>query len=155
MKVNLLAAKPRERWTMAKREVFLANLAKTGCVEKSAAETGMAVSGVYRLRKRSVLFRTAWDRALDTTYANVEAMLLDRALQGRRRVWRDGKIVEEFVECSDSLALNLLAQHRKRTTDGTTDVPAEAAAGRDDPERLRERFTTKLKRLARAAGWQE
>lgn len=149
------SVKPRNNWTARKQHLFLTKLAETGNVTISLAETGMSSGSVYRLRNRSASFRAAWDEAFDSTYANVEAMLLDRALRGRRRIWRDGQIVEEFVECSDGLALSLLAQHRKRPVDGSPDVSAEAAAGRDDPARLRERFTTKLKRLARAAGWQE
>ncbi|MDB5713355.1 MAG: hypothetical protein JWO15_752 [Sphingomonadales bacterium] len=140
-----------DRWTTEKQDRFLAGLAETGNVTASLAATGMSNSGLYRLRKRSAAFCAAWDAALEPGYARVEAMLLDRALNGRRRVVREGKIVDEFVECSDSLALGLLAQHRKRTGENRVST----AGGKDDPERLRERFTAKLKRLAKAAGWEE
>jgi hypothetical protein len=143
-----------DRWTVKKQKLFLTRLAETGSVTASLAETGMSNSGLYKLRKRSAGFCAAWDAALELGYVQVEAMLLDRALNGRRRVVREGQIVDEFVECSDSLALGLIAQHRKRTGENRT-VGAVGMGGKDSPERLRERFMTKLKRLARAAGWVE
>ncbi|MDB5700496.1 MAG: hypothetical protein JWL66_695 [Sphingomonadales bacterium] len=140
-----------DRWTVKKQKLFLTRLAETGRVPASLAETGMCLSGLYKLRKRSAGFCAAWDVALELGYVQVEAMLLDRALNGRRRVVREGQIVDEFVECSDSLALRLIAQHRKRTGENRM----AATGSKDNPERLRERFMTKLKRLARAAGWEE
>jgi hypothetical protein len=145
----LRAARP-DSWTVEKQNLFVARLAETANVTASLLETGMSQAGLYKLRKRSASFRAAWDTALDAGYARVEAMLLDRALNGRRRVLRGGQIVEEFVECSDSLALSLIAQHRKRVSE----IRAAVAISRDNPERLRERFMVKLHRLARAAGWQ-
>jgi hypothetical protein len=139
-----------DQWTIEKQELFVARLAETANVSASLVETGMSHAGLYKLRKRSATFRAAWDEALDLGYARVEAMLLDRALNGRRRVLREGVIVEEFVECSDSLALTLIAQHRKRVVE----YRAAIAVSRDNPERLRERFMAKLQRLAKAAGWQ-
>jgi hypothetical protein len=144
------SAVPRERWTAEKQEMFVTSLAVTGNVSLSLAETGMSQTGLYKLRKRSAEFCTAWDAALDLGYARIETMLLDRALNGRRRVLRDGQIVEEFAECSDSLALSLLTQHRKRVGE----YRAAVAVSGDNPERLRGRFMAKLERLARAAGWQ-
>jgi hypothetical protein len=143
-------AKPRERWTARKQEMFVTSLAVTGNVSLSLVETGMSQTGLYKLRKRSPAFCTAWDAALDLGYARIETMLLDRALNGRRRVLREGQIVEEFVECSDSLALSLLTQHRKRVGE----YRAAVAVAQDSPDRLRGRFMVKLERLARAAGWQ-
>lgn len=145
-----LQAERGDRWTAEKQEQFVARLAETANVSASLADTGMSQAGLYKLRKRSAGFRAAWDEALDLGYARIEAMLLDRALNGRRRVSREGQIVEEFVECSDSLALTLLSQHRKRVGE----YRAAVAVSRDNPERLRERFMVKLQRLARAAGWQ-
>jgi hypothetical protein len=145
-----LQAGRADRWTAEKQEQFVARLADTANVSASLAETGMSQAGLYKLRKRSAAFRAAWDEALDLGYARVEAMLLDRALNGRRRVLREGVVVEEFVECSDSLALSLLSQHRKRVVE----YRASVAVNRDNPARLRERFMAKLQRLAKAAGWQ-
>lgn len=145
-----LQAERGDRWTAEKQEQFVGRLAETANVSASLAETGMSQAGLYKLRNRSAGFRAAWDEALDLGYARIEAMLLDRALNGRRRVSREGQIVEEFVECSDSLALTLLSQHRKRVGE----YRAAVAVSRDNPERLRERFMVKLQRLARAAGWQ-
>lgn len=139
-----------DQWTLEKQELFVARLAETANVSASLAETGMSHAGLYKLRKRSAAFRAAWDEALDLGYARIEAMLLDRALNGRRRVLREGVIVEEFTECSDSLALTLISQHRKKVVE----YRAAVAVNRDNPDRLRERFLVKLQRLAKAAGWQ-
>ncbi|CAN5194121.1 hypothetical protein BH09PSE3_BH09PSE3_00970 [soil metagenome] len=152
---NKGASPPRVRremargWTKAKREHFLSRLAETGNVLLSMSDSGMSHGSLYQLRKRSAEFSEAWDAALDLGYARIEAMLLDRALNGRRRVFREGVIVDEFVECSDGLALSLLAQHRKRVVEHRVAVTAQT----ENPERLRERFMVKLQRLARAAGW--
>jgi hypothetical protein len=149
--VTLVSATVRpDRWTAEKQKLFVTRLAETGNVSASLAATGMSNAGLYRLRKRSAAFCAAWDAALDLGYARVEAMLLDRALNGRRRVFREGKIVDEFVECSDSLALSLVTQHRKRVVE----YRAAVSVNRDNPDRQRERFMAKLQRLARAAGWQ-
>lgn len=137
-------------WTIAKREHFLARLAETGNVMLSMSDSGMSHTSLYQLRKRSAEFSEAWDAALDLGYARIEAMLLDRALNGRRRVFKEGVIVDEFVECTDGLALSLLAQHRKRVVEHRVAVAAQS----DNPDRLRERFMVKLQRLATAAGWQ-
>ncbi|AYJ85934.1 hypothetical protein D3Y57_08045 [Sphingomonas paeninsulae] len=67
--------KPRERWTARKQEMFVTSLAVTGNVSLSLVEAGMSQTGLYKLRKRSPAFCTAWDAALDLGYAPPSVVL--------------------------------------------------------------------------------
>lgn len=127
-------------WTEARRNMFLDHLAETANVKTSLDVVGMSRAGLYKLRRRSAPFRAAWGRALEQGYARLEAELLDRALNGKRvQVERDGVIVEK-IEFSDSLALNLLAQHRRMVSDIRSVTPVD----REDTKSVRARIVGQI-----------
>ena len=129
-------------WTAAKERRFLEALA-TCCNVKLAAKTAkVSTSAVYVRRSRNASFRTAWDGALATGYAQLELMMLERALHGVEKVIvaRDGTrtVMREY---SDRVALALLRMHRdtaKLADEPTDDVEYEEA---------RERIVARIERL--------
>jgi len=132
-------AKP-VRWSAKREEVFLATLGETANVAASIRASGLSETSVYRRRRKSDEFRARWARALREGYARLEAMLLDRALNGVEKVvWHGGKQVGTMIEYSDRLALALLAAHRG-TVLGTTPAAPEMSA-EELKARLAERFS--------------
>jgi len=106
-------------WTKRARRIFLDHLAATCNVTGSAAAAGLHWSGAYAQRRSDPEFAEQWQAALETGYARLEAMLIDRA--GGRvvadRAIDDGAGAETPTppnpEGMDAeLALNLLRLHR-------------------------------------------
>ncbi len=129
-------------WTAAKERKFLEALA-TCCNVKLAAKTAkVSTSAAYVRRTRNASFRAAWDGALATGYAQLELMMLERALHGVEKVViaRDGTktVMREY---SDRVALALLRMHRD--TAKTADEPVEE----EDYQEARDRILARLERL--------
>lgn len=75
----------RVRFTVERKEAFLAHFAAT-CDAKAAAEKAdVCASTVDKHRQRDAAFREAWDEALQTGYRTLEAALLAEALSARAR----------------------------------------------------------------------
>ena len=128
------------RFTAAGRRMFLDTLAATLNIRLSAETAGISSQSVYHHRRVDAQFRAEWQTALDEGYVRLEAELLDRALNGKRKqVARGGQIVET-IEFSDSLALNLLLQHRKAVAEYRAALPPPG----EDVAVLRARFIAKL-----------
>lgn len=137
-----------ERWTPEKRREFLAKLAETANVRASARAVGMSVQGVYKLRARSSEFRKEWAAALREAYAQLEVMLLERALKGTRKpVFHGGAKIGSVTEYSDRLALTLLNAHHA-TVHGT----AAAKATRRDAKAVQARVSAKLSVMNKRMG---
>ncbi len=129
-------------WTAAKERRFLEALA-TCCNVKLAAKTAkVSTSAAYVRRTRNAGFRAAWDGALATGYAQLERMMLERALHGVEKVLvaRDGTktVMREY---SDRVALALLRMHRDSAK--TADEPVDDV----EYEEARERIVARLERL--------
>lgn len=124
-------------WTAKDQEDFLAHLAATANVARSARAIGKNVDTAYYRRTKSVAFRRRWAEALSLGYARLEAVLLDRALHGRRttKVTDSGERIVTVV-FSDQLGMQLLTLHRR------TVAEQRAAAGpaREDPRVIRARI---------------
>ncbi|NJC32812.1 hypothetical protein GGR88_000286 [Sphingomonas jejuensis] len=101
------------RWTAAKQREFLAMLADTANVSRSARSVGMSDQSAYALRRRDAGFRQAWLEALSEGFDKLEMMLLERAMTGtpKEHLTASGGVAVT-TEFSERLALNLLAQHR-------------------------------------------
>lgn len=126
-----------EEWTMQDQADFLAHLAMTANVVRSARAIGKSDDSAYYRRKKSASFRRLWGEALTEGYARLEAELLDRALNGRRVTKITAKGVESTVtEISDHLGIQLLRQH------GRAVAEARALAGPvvENPARQRVRI---------------
>ena len=69
----------------AKERAFLEGVAASCNVKLAARRAGVSTSQAYVRRASNAAFRTAWDGALSVGYAQLEMMLLARALHGSRR----------------------------------------------------------------------
>jgi len=94
--------------------MFLASLAETCNVKLSAKRAGVSHNCVYERRNRNATFRVSWDAALAMGYAQLELMMLERALHGVEKVVtrRDGT-TEVMRKYNDRTALALLRMHRE------------------------------------------
>ena len=123
-------------------ETFLATLAETCNVVRSARAAGFSANWAYRKRCRDAGFRAGWAMAVREGYAKLELVLLERAMKGTPKpiVRRDGseRIIREY---STALAVALLRRH--------ADTADEADQSQDDEamRETRERILAKLERL--------
>jgi hypothetical protein len=112
------------RWSAKRETIFLDTLAQTAKVAAAIRASKLSESNVYRHRRRSEAFRAKWAAALAEGFERLEAMMLDRALNGvEKPIWFGGKQVGTMTEYSDRTALALLAQHRGSVRDAT--MPAQ------------------------------
>lgn len=143
-------AKPKRtlvRWSAAREEIFLATLGQTSNVAASIRASGLSETSVYRRRQMSEDFRARWAAALREGFAKLEAMLLDRALNGvEKPVWHGGKQVGTMIEYSDRLALALLSAHRGSVL-GIGREPAPVPV-----DELRARLAARLGQMNRRMG---
>ena len=101
------------RWSAKRAALFLATLAETANVARSARASGLSESTVRRHRQTDEDFAARWFAALREGVDSLQTMLLDRALNGvEKAVWHGGKQVGTIIEYSDQLALRLLETHR-------------------------------------------
>lgn len=75
----LVRAGPNARWGKRAEERFLATLAETANVRQAAAAAGVSTVAVYARRLKHTDFAEAWELALDTGKAKLEAMLVEAA----------------------------------------------------------------------------
>jgi hypothetical protein len=141
-------------WTAERRALFLAELAATSNVTKSAKAAGMSDAQVYAERRRNAGFRDAWTEALSEGYARLEFMMLERA---NAALTLKGKVTEEQIatskmhEYSNKLALNLLTAHRALVRDARSG----AAPSRHTPNRIagsKARLIAKLDEMRARSG---
>jgi hypothetical protein len=142
-------------WTAEKRSAFLAALAATSNVTKSATAAGMSDAQVYAERRRNAGFREAWTDALSEGYARLEFMMLERASEAMSDTGAatDEKVaVNKMHEYSNKLALNLLTAHRALVREARSG----AAPSRRSPNRVagsKARLIAKLDEMrARSSG---
>ena len=148
-------------WTAAKQKAFLEALAESCNVKLAAKKAGVSTSMAYVRRGRDANFRAGWDRALATGYAQLEMMLLERALHGVEKtvIARDGTrtVMREY---SDRAALALLRMHRENAS--YADESVDDAEWQEARERIVERLTrirerdaieTKSADVAALIGW--
>ncbi|MDX3900233.1 MAG: hypothetical protein QHC40_06970 [Sphingobium sp.] len=79
-------ARDREKWTAARRELFLAMLARTADAEAAALAAGMSVRGAYALKYKDAAFARGWRQALDQAFEALDLLLLRTALFGAEEV---------------------------------------------------------------------
>ena len=102
-------------WSKIKQGKFLAVLADTANVTASAKAIKFKEAAAYDFRRKSAVFRAAWNEALSEGYAKLELMMLERAMKALRPDTADepADAVRTRVEdYSNKLAMGLLAAHR-------------------------------------------
>lgn len=129
-------------WTAARQRAFLEALSECCNVKLAARKAGVSTSQAYVRRSKDATFRAGWDRALATGYAQLEMMLLERALHGVEKtvIARDGTktVMREY---SDRVALALLRMHRENAAFGDESVEDH------EWQEARERIVERLQRL--------
>jgi hypothetical protein len=140
-RVRKLRASNRS-WTRAKERQFLEALTASCNVKLAAKKAGVSTSHAYTRRANNASFRTAWDAALSAGYAQLEMMLLERALHGveKKVIARDGTIAV-MREYSDRVALALLRMHRETVT------IANEGVDQGEFEEARDRIVARLQRI--------
>ena len=140
-RIRKVRANPRT-WNARRARTFLASLVETCNIRLSAKRAGLSHHHVYDRRNKDASFRASWDEALSTGYAQLEMMMLERALHGVAKVItsRDGTTTT-MREYSDRTALALLRMHR--------DNASYAIQGTDESELAdaRDRIVERLSRL--------
>jgi hypothetical protein len=113
-----LRLRKREGWTKQRRKIFLDHLAATCNVTASATAAGLYWAGAYAWRRKDPEFAAQWQAALETGYARLEAMLVDRAAVGSgapgdaEGVDAAGAPPPDPSQMDVALALHLLRIHR-------------------------------------------
>lgn len=132
----------KNSFTLAKQEIFFAELAATCNVTASARKAGVSKQTVYAHRRASAGFRARWALAVREAYANLELAMLERALNGTvKTVTRADGSVDKTHEYPNAVALTLLRRHQELAAEvGTEHDPANV-------EELRERLANKIERL--------
>jgi hypothetical protein len=69
-------------WTPERQRAFIAALADTGCVDRSARMVNIAQTNCYELRRApgAESFRRAWDAALDFGLLRLKDLAFERAI---------------------------------------------------------------------------
>lgn len=132
------------RFTLAKQDIFFAELAATCNVAAACRKARIGTKCVYEHRRKSAAFRARWAEAVREAYARLELMMVERSLNGtvRTRTRADGS-VETMHEYPDHIAMHLLRMHRD------TAAEAEEVHDSDRIEEVRERLVGRLARLRR------
>ncbi|MFL6844328.1 MAG: hypothetical protein ACJ8ER_05545 [Allosphingosinicella sp.] len=143
---------PRRSFGEAERKIFLDHLAACCNVTAAAAAAGVGVSTVYDARRRDPVFAQQWDEAIETGYATLEALLIERAAGGGG--YEPGGTKVPGPETIDTwLALDLL---RLRQAPKATRSAGGAPTRRASEKALAESILAKLdvleRRRARKAG---
>lgn len=142
------ARPPRaNEWTEDKRETFLATPATTLNVTASARAAAMSPASARMLKKRDAGFAEAWEEAMIAAYEELELALIRRATKGvSKPVWHQGKRVGRERVFSESMALQLMAQHRATVMELRARRGAGAARDEADAE-IRARLILRVERM--------
>lgn len=110
--------KPVHSWTKAMRVRFLDHLAATCNVRMAAEAIGKPGRAAQALRRTDADFAEAWEKALETGYATLEAMLIARAsgAEAASRSYPAGETedVPDADQLDSELAIRLLGHYRAR-----------------------------------------
>lgn len=129
-------------WTPAKQKAFLEALGESCNVKLAARKAGVSTSRAYVRRAKDASFRAGWDQALATGYAQLEMMMLERALHGVEKtvIGRDGTqtVMREY---SDRVGLALLRMHRENA------MLTSETGGNEEYREACERIIDRLERM--------
>ena len=116
-------------WTDECKGRFLALLAESGNVQRSARRCGMSAQSAYVLRRREGEFALGWDAALVLARDHAEQVLADRAIEGvEEPIFYRGEQVGSRLRFD----ARLLLAHLARLDRLAEDPKARRAAGRFD-----------------------
>lgn len=140
-------AESKQGWSEARTKAFIEMLATSCNVTKAAAAANMSISAVYRRRTQDASFRAAWGQALSIGYAQLEMIMLERALHGVEKVVRlpggESRVMRDYC---DRTALALLRMHRDSAV--AVDEPVDGG----EYDEACERIIARLRRLRERDG---
>jgi hypothetical protein len=151
------------RWGPAAEERFLVGLATSGSIRKAAAAAGFSEETVHRRRRKDKRLAAAWDAAVETGKARVQAYLVEAAA----RTFDPDELPEgedpgPTVTISEAIHIS-----RMKSGSGSGESKAlawqeESEIGEAEVEAARENILRKLKLLHEryreeklAEGWSE
>ncbi len=103
-----------------RRLAFLQALARASSLDEALALAGVDRPAVMELRARDALFARDWDRAQDQRVAQIETLLLDKAIGGLAQDYPGDKSAESAMRYSTNLGMWLLeARMPHRYSKGT------------------------------------
>lgn len=145
------------RWTKRAEQRFLTTLAECANVRRAAEAAGFSTAAVYARRLKHTAFAEAWDFALDTGKAKLEAMLIEAA----QRLFDPDTLVisDKEPQVSVGEAIHLIKLRRNEPGRGPAQgggrVPRVATpeeAEKDLIKRLKA-FAARVQREDVANGW--
>lgn len=105
-----LARHRHDGWTSQRQHIFIATLARTGCVGRAAHAAGMSVTSAYTLRRRSGAesFAAAWAAALADARRRAFEFAIEQAFSSgiEPRRYR-GNFTGTIVRADDTRAIML------------------------------------------------
>ncbi|WP_375427921.1 hypothetical protein [uncultured Sphingomonas sp.] len=104
------------RLTAERRKLFLDELGATCNATRSARVAGACVDAFYRCRQRDEAFAAAWEAAMATGYARLEAELLAAALGEKAGSGEAGSETPPAID--RALALSLLGRRDAKARSG-------------------------------------
>lgn len=121
----------RTQLTLEKvREVFLAALAETCSVSRSAKKAKVARSMVYEWREADPKFRAKWNKAIEMGVDALEDEAIRRAVQGvLKPIYQGGVKVGTIRQYSDTLMALLLKGHMPEKYRERTDLKVSGTLG--------------------------
>lgn len=131
---KVIRARRGKRWNNRDEAAFLEELAATCNVRAAAARVGFSTTAVYLRRRKDPGFAAEWAGAIDQGYAELEALLVEKATCSLRGEALPAPAADEEeprlarAPMTVAEALNLLRLHR-----------AEARGGRPQDYRAREK----------------
>ena len=137
------------RWSRRAEGAFLATLAETANVRRAAEAAGVSATAVYARRLKHAEFAEAWEMALDTGKARLEAMLVEaaqRRFDPDRLPIHEGPIGDTEPQVSFGDALNIIKL--KRTEPGRGPAGREQAPRIATPEEMEKSLIKRLKIFA-------
>lgn len=126
--VRPLTRARRDGWTQQRQRAFARALADTGSYGRAAAQVGISMTSVQRLRRKSPEFQAQCDKALVEGGTTIEEAAYVRAVEGwEEAVIHNGQVVGYRRRFSDVLAKTLLERREgvpARDGRGVAETPA-------------------------------
>jgi hypothetical protein len=140
-------------WSPAMRTAFLAHLAISANVAACERLINVSPGSAYRERKRTPQFAIDWDAAMNQALDELEARLLERAVNGvEKDVYYAGKSCGRVRNYSDALAMFILRARRPdvygRNGDTTQPTPSLQNLAPDATQEARAVLEGKLDKIA-------
>lgn len=144
----------RREISQRSRDAFILSLSETCNVSLSAERADVALSTVYKMRRRDAAFAAAWQRALDDGYQRLEMGLVQAALAAVEgpRADATGELPVIAPMTMDQ-ALRLLGRHEGSVRSGRFKANRPGKGRMPTSDETDEAIRKRLAILRRQRGW--